>query len=78
MSMVNGESISRSKRKRSNGHQHKDEGKVLSIPYSSKERMKTKSTTLAFIHRTFEGRFNPNFWPLPSSPYLTLLANSLL
>ena len=44
-------------------HQHKDEGRLLRIPYSSNERMKTKSTHLAFIHRPFEGRLNPNFLP---------------
>ena len=53
----------RVKRKGNNRHKHKDEGKLLSISYSSKERMKTKSITLDFIHRPFEGRFNPNFRP---------------
>ena len=37
--------------------------KPCSLFHSSKEmRMKTKSNDLPFIHRPFEGRFNP-YWP---------------
>ena len=65
---VKGESIvriaiSKSKWKKE-ARQHKSEGKCCSLlQLFSNGRMETKSITLAFIQRPFEGRFNSKTLP---------------